>query len=52
MTTPATGNGTGKADSAAHSRLVRRAVEILCSEEGTEPRPTWTPEPSAPCSAP
>ena len=35
MTTPAT--GTGKADSAAHFRLVRRAVEILCAEEGTEP---------------
>lgn len=37
MTTPATGTGTGKADSAARSRLVRRAVEILCSEQGTEP---------------
>ena len=37
MTTPATGTGTGKADSAARSHLVRRAVEILCSEQGTEP---------------
>lgn len=37
VTTPAAGTGTREADIAAHSRLVRRAVEILCAEEGAEP---------------